>query len=562
MLLSVENLAKAYGDQQVLNNVSFTLDRGQKVGLVGANGVGKSTLLKIITNELAADGGVWQVATGTTVGYLPQVLAQADEQSIAQLIDHALGNLTEIEQQLRHLEGQMTSADPGLADLLADYSRLTEEFEQRGGYDVEYRVATVFAGLRIDQLGRERLMHTLSGGEKARVGLALILLSTPDLLLLDEPTNHLDFAALDWLATYLQTFLGAVLVVSHDRHFLDQTVNRIIEIDEHSREANIYGGNYDFYAAAKARERAQWVDSYWAQQEEIWELRKLIKAKARQNPFERAPRDNDKFAYTFKAEKLQGAISRNIRSAEERLRRIEEAPIAKPPKALEINPDFSPETLVSKTPLTVIDVSKQYGHQLVLQAINCAVEPDSRIVIVGPNGAGKSTLLKIMAGLEQPDQGQVSVAPSVVLGHLDQEQETLTTAGTLLDAYRAGRTGDWEEFKAELLQYGLFTWPDLLKPVKALSVGQKRKLQIARLIAQRANLLLLDEPTNHISLDVLEEFEQALLHFPGPVVAISHDRRFIEKFANELWELRAGQLRRYPGGWQRYQLVQEGLGTV
>ncbi len=289
------------------------------------------------------------------------------------------------------------------------------------------------------------------------------------------------------------------------------------------------------------------MESYWAQQEEIWELRKLIKSKAQQNPFARAPRDNDKFAYTFKAEKLQSSISRNIRTAEEKLRRIEEDPIPKPPQPLVINPDFDPQTLASKTPLSVANVGKSYGPQTVLNDVSCTVEPHSRIVILGPNGAGKSTLLKIMAGSDQPDAGGVSWSPTVVIGYLDQEQETLDPAQTVFEAYRAERTGDWEVLKAEILGYGLFTYPDLRKRVGTLSVGQKRKLQIARLMAQRANLLLLDEPTNHISLDVLEEFEAALLRFPGPIIAISHDRRFIERFANEVWAMNEGRLQRKLG---------------
>jgi macrolide transport system ATP-binding/permease protein len=458
-----------------------------------------------------------------------------------------------MEARLRTLEEAMAHPDGDLDALLAEYGALNEAFEARGGYDLDHRIDEVFAGLGIAGLGRERIVSTLSGGEKSRVGLAALLLRSPDLLLLDEPTNHLDFAALAWLEEYLQRFQGALLVVSHDRHFLNQTVQSIIEIDEHSKEAKLYSGNYDFYAAVKAQERAKWVEGYWAQQEEIWELRKLLKTKARQNPFERAPRDNDKFAYTFKAEKLQASISRTMRNAEERLRRLEEEPIPKPPSELEINPSFDPQALVSKTPLVVAGVSKCYGDQPILNDVSCSVEPDSRIVIVGPNGAGKSTLLKIMAGLIQPDEGQCFTAASVVVGHLDQEQETLEESGTLIDAYCQGRTGDWEDLKAELLEYGLFTWPDLRKPVASLSVGQKRKLQLARLIAQRANLLLLDEPTNHISLDVWEEFERALLRFPGPIVAISHDRRFIERFASEIWEMEAGRLRRFSGGWPQYQ---------
>ncbi|CAN5727351.1 ABC-F family ATP-binding cassette domain-containing protein [soil metagenome] len=556
MLLSINNISKAYGDNQVLNNVSFTLDAGQKVGLVGANGVGKSTLLKIIVGELEPDDGAVGLNPTIELGYLPQVLAAADNQSIAQLIDAAQGHLAEIEVRLRVLEQAMAEPNDDLEALLAEYSARSEEFERRGGYDLAHRIDLVFAGLRIDHLPRTRIVASLSGGEKSRVGLAALLLRAPDLLLLDEPTNHLDFAALEWLEGYLASFRGGLLIVSHDRQFLNQTVKTIVEIDEHSKEAQQYTGNYDFYAQVKAHERAKWVEEYWAQQEEIWDLRKLIKTKARQNPFARPPRDNDKFAYTFKAEKLQGSISRNIRTAEEKLQRIEEDPIPKPPQPLTINPDFNPQALVSKTPLAVSEVSKAYAGQPILSEISCTVEFTSRIVIIGPNGAGKSTLLRIMANVEPPDAGYVSVAPSVVTGYLDQEQETLELNQTVFAAYRAGRIGDWEELKAEILGYGLFSYPDLLKKADKLSVGQKRKLQIARLMAQKANLLLLDEPTNHISLDVLEEFEKALLNFPGTVVAISHDRRFIEKFATEIWAINEGRLTRYLGGWEQYRAAQ------
>ena len=543
-LLTVQNLSKAYGDQQVLNQVSLTLAAGQKVGLVGANGVGKSTLLKIIVGEVAPDGGAWWVAPGADIGYLPQALAAAGDQRIAEFIDAALGSLRQIEQRLRTLEEAMAQPSDDLPALLAEYGALNDEFDRRGGYDLEHRTAEVFAGLAIEHLGLARRVASLSGGEKARVGLAPLLLRAADLLLLDEPTNHLDVATLAWLEGYLQRFTGGLLAVSHDRHFLSQTVSTIVELDEQTKEATVYSGSYDFYAQMKAQARARWEADYAAQQEEIWELRRAIKSDARQVAHNRPPRDGDKFLIGFKKGRIADAISRNVRSAEEKLRRLEENPIPKPPKPLAINPEFDPQALTSKTPLVVEGVSKRFGERIVLDGVSCAVMPDSRIVIMGANGAGKTTLLRIMAGVEQPDRGAVSVAGSVVVGYLDQEQETLEEEGTLFDAYREGRTGDWEEIKAELLQYGLFTWPDLLKPVKTLSVGQKRKLQLARLMARRANLLLLDEPTNHISLDVLEEFEAALLRFPGPIVAISHDRRFIERFAREVWVMADGRLQR------------------
>ena len=556
MLLNIEQISKAFGDNQVLNQVSFHVAAGQKLGLVGANGVGKSTLLKIIVGELEPDGGMVRVAPGHHLGYLPQVLQAADSQIVDELIDQALAELRALEQQLRTLEMGMAHANGNLDTLLAEYGEVSEEFERRGAYDLAHRLDGVLAGLQVDHLPRDRKVGTLSGGEKSRVGLAALLLAAPDLLLLDEPTNHLDFAALGWLESYLRDFRGGLLVVSHDRHFLNQAVEAIVEIAEHSKQAKLYSGNYDFYAQSKVQEKVKWEEEYWRQQEEIWELRKLIKTKARQVGHNLTPRDNDKFLHYFKGQQVDDTVARNVRAAEEKLRRLEETPIPKPPRLLEINPTFDPAALVSRTPLTAWGLHKSYGEQVVLHEVSLTIEADSRVVMIGPNGAGKSTLLRILAGNERPDQGNVAVAASVVLGYLDQEQQGLDNDQTLFDVFRNGRIGEYEEFKAELLGYGLFIYPDLEKRVATLSVGQKRKLQLASLLAQRANLLLLDEPTNHISLDVLEEFEQALSNFAGPVIAVSHDRRFIERFAREIWEVRGGQLLRYLGGWEEYTTKQ------
>ena len=304
----------------------------------------------------------------------------------------------------------------------------------------------------------------------------------------------------------------------------------------------------------------RWVEDYAAQQEEIRDLRRFIHTSARQVAHNRPPSDGDKFIYNFKGARVDTAVARNVHAAEEKLRRIEADPIPKPPQPLKINPDFDPAELVNKTPLAVSQIHVAFGPQVVLDDVTVAIGARDRIVIVGPNGAGKSTLLKVMGRRLAPaasvmtseSSGEVTIAASTVIGYLDQEQETLSDAGTLYEAYVGNRTGDWEEIKVELLRYGLFTWPDLLKPVASLSVGQKRKLQLAQLIAAHANLLLLDEPTNHISLDVLEEFEEALIAFPGAIVAVSHDRRFIKRVAQQVWELRAGRLVRYLGGWPEY----------
>ena len=553
MLLTVSNVSKAFGDNQVLSNVSLTMGRGDKRGLVGANGVGKSTLVKIVAGELEPDSGFVQIGAGVEIGYLPQVLDVSAELTVDGLMAATQTRVRTVERRLRELEQTMTGGGDGLDAALSEYGLLAEEFERLGGYAREHRVAAVLSGLGIGDIEQDRRVLTLSGGEKARAGLAALLLRAPDLLLLDEPTNHLDFAALTWLEGFLSAYTGGLLVISHDREFLNATVHAIVEIEEHSREAHPYAGNYDFFAAAKAQARARWIEDYGTQQEEIRALRRFIRGSARQVAHNRPPSDSEKFAYDAKGGRVEAAVSRNVRAAEERLRRIEADPVPKPPQPLNVNPDFDPADLVSKMPLTLSQVGKAFGGRPVLDDITVALGPRDRIVIVGSNGAGKSTLLKIMGRRLAPDRGEVILAASVAIGYLDQEQETLPTTGTLYEAYADQRIGDWEQIKVELLRYGLFIYPDLLKPVANLSVGQKRKLQIAQLIAARANLLLLDEPTNHISFDVLEQFEEALVEFPGPIVAISHDRRFIERVAQEVWELRDGHLIRYLGGWEEYR---------
>jgi macrolide transport system ATP-binding/permease protein len=501
-----------------------------------------------------------ELAAGVRLGYLPQVLAASADLTVEQVLAQAQEHLLAVEKRLRAVEAALARPGADLPTLLAEYDPLAEEFERLAGYDRAHREDAVLAGLGIGAITQDRLLTTLSGGERTRLGLAALLLGAPDLLLLDEPTNHLDFAALAWLEEFLNGFRGALLVISHDRTFLNRTVDAIVEIDEHTRAARHYAGSYDFFAAVKTQERARWEEEYAAQQEEVHELRRYLHSRARQVAHNRRPADGDKLLYNFKGARVDATVARNVRNAEERLRRIEADPVPKPPRPLAINPDFDPAALTSRFPLAVTEVSKRFGARTVLQDVTCSIAPTDRIAVVGPNGAGKSTLLKIMARLLPPDSGFVTVAASTVIGYLDQEQETLPAAGTLYEAYATGRVGDWETLKAELMGYHLFAFADLLKPVASLSVGQKRKLQLALLMAARANVLLLDEPTNHISLDVLEEFEAALLAFRGAIVAVAHDRRFIERFADQVWEMKEGRLVRYLGGWEEYAARGEGFG--
>ena len=541
-MLFVRNLSKSYGAVVVLEDVTFVLNSGEHAGVVGANGVGKTTLLRILMGQETPDSGSFSFAPSTEVGYLPQTTPDFYGSTLQDLILESLGDLRKLEERMRELEAAMSGAsERQLAQLMDEYERVTTRFQDRGGYEIDYKIDTILDGLRISYLARDREMQTLSGGEKARVGLAALLLRSPDLLLLDEPTNHLDVASLEWLEAYLARYRGAVLLVSHDRQFLNRAANAIFEIDEHSHHLKRYEGNYDAYVSAKAAERAKWEEDYERQQEEIKELRKRIRETARNVAHNRPPRDSDKLAYNFFAGRVQNTISRNVRAAEEQLRRIEEHPIPKPPKLLQVTSFFQGEPLQSDIPIQAQHLTKCWGERCVLRDISFAIGSDARILLSGPNGAGKTTLLKLLVGSEQPDEGTIAVVEGARVGYLPQDSE-LDPTKTVIETYRYGQVGYESEFVARLIGYGLFRLEDMAKKVGQLSIGQRRKLEIARLMADSPNVLLLDEPTNYISLDVLEAFEAALKHFPGPIIAVSHDRWFVQRFGGQLWRLVDGQI--------------------
>ena len=543
MLLSVTNISKSYGSVTVLREVTLSVAVGERVGLVGANGAGKTTLLRILLGHEQPDSGSVRLGPSVELGYLPQTTPTFEGHTLDDLIRESAGGLRRLERRMRELESAMASPGGASPEALDEYGHVATRFADQGGYELDHRVEQVLAGLRLDYLPRDRDLATLSGGEKARVGLAALLMRSADLLLLDEPTSHLDAPTLGWLEAYVRECgrgRGA-LVVSHDRQFLNATVSRIVEIQEWTHTAQSYEGDYDQYAAAKAAERAKWDDDFARQQEEIKELRRRIRESARQVAHNRQPRASDKMAYKFFGGRVDATISRNVRAAEERIARLEADPIPKPPKLMRFSPrlDAAPEASVV---FTAEGISKRLGGREILRGVSCSLRAGARVAVVGPNGSGKTTLLRLLLGEDAPDSGTIRRSPGARFGYLAQESAPIDPERTVFEAYREGLTGPESTLVAALLGNGLFRLEDVTKRVGQLSAGQRRKLDIARLVALRPSALLLDEPTNYISLDVLEALEAAALAFPGPVLVVTHDRWFLRRFGGEVWSLDNGAL--------------------
>lgn len=545
-VLRVENLHKNYGLRTVLDDVSLIVNAGERIGIVGANGVGKSTLLKIIAGEIAPDGGEVSLNPSLTAGYLQQTVRTEDNRTLRDLVDETLAEARALEMRLRELETQMASAaGEALAAIMSAYGDASDRFERIGGYDLDQRAEAILDGLGIGAIGWERPLISLSGGERARAALALLLLSAPDLLLMDEPTNHLDQKTLAWLESWLAAYRGTLMVVSHDRAFLNRVVTVIVEIDEHTHRTKRYNGSYDVYAAAKVTERRKWEADWQRQQDEIRQLKYEIKEGARRNNNYRAHTDNDKFVIHIKQQTHDATVSKRIRLAEEKLRRLEANLIPQPPEPLRFRGNLDPAGWKSRLPIVVERVSKRYNNRVILDEVSLSVAADSRIILIGENGAGKTTLLRLILGIETPDSGTIDVHAGARLGWLAQDRGTLSPHLTLFEAYRDGLPESDQQLKATLIKSGLFRYEDFGVRVGDLSAGQERKLQIARLIAARANVLVLDEPTNDVSFDVLESLEDALIAFPGAVIASAHDRRFVEKLAAQgavVLEVRDGRL--------------------
>jgi ATP-binding cassette, subfamily F, member 3 len=535
-MLRILNLKKAFGGHEVLNDVSFQIADRDKVALVGANGAGKSSLLKIVAGVLQADDGsvLLQGEASNEIAYLPQ---DAGVRSGRSLWDEMLSSFPELQAaqvELTKLETDIGDAaaagdDDLLQELIDRQGVLLERFDQLGGYAIEAEVAKVLAGLGFASADRDKLTEAFSGGWQMRIALAKMLVRKPGLLLLDEPTNHLDLAACEWLEGYLSDYPGLILVVSHDRYFLDRVTSRTIELDD--GVATDYRGNYSHYLEESARRRAQHKAAYDRQQKYI----------ARQ----------EKFINATKANAARAALATSRQRALEKLERL---PTPKA-DAARITVKLATGKRAPDRLLTADGVTKSFGSNTVLNSLSVAVDRGDRIALVGANGVGKSTLLKLLSGMDSADRGKITVGEDVTVGYFAQDQsQTLDESRTVVDEVLAHAPTGWGvESVRGLLARFLFTQDDVFKLIGSLSGGEKSRLSLAKLLLRPRQLLLLDEPTNHLDVPSKDELEKALNEYAGAVIFSSHDRFLLDRVATKVAELADGKLKIYHGGWTAYR---------
>ncbi|GAU69175.1 probable ABC transporter ATP-binding protein [Streptomyces sp. NBRC 110611] len=552
--LAFHDVTKRYADHVVLDGVSFAVKPGEKVGVVGDNGSGKSTLLKLMSGRLAADNGEVTVRAPGGTGYLAQALELPPQATVQDAVDLALADLRDLEVRMRRAEADLGRRDveAGLDGALAVYADLVERYEARGGYAAEARVDSALHGLGLPTLARGRRLGTLSGGERSRLALAATLASQPELLLLDEPTNDLDDQAVSWLEEHLRAHRGTVVAVTHDRVFLERLTATVLEVG--SGTVSRYGDGYDGYLAAKEAERRRRLREYEEWRAELARNRRLVESQvARLNGI---PRKLPFAVFGHGAFRSRGrghgAMGR-IRNAKARLERLTDDPVAPPAAPLVFTARIATAAGQEKTPGEVPTPSCQVaaevlglhvGGRLRLPALHLGAA--QRLLVTGPNGAGKSTLLRVLAGELRPDSGSVRVPGRV--GHLRQEGTPWAPDLTVLQAFAQGRAGTEDEHAQSLLSLGLFGPAELRLRVGELSYGQRRRIELARLVVEPVDLLLLDEPTNHLSPALVEELERALADYRGAVVVVTHDRRMRSRFTGSHLALRDGRVAHFREG--------------
>ncbi|MEU7278262.1 ribosomal protection-like ABC-F family protein [Streptomyces sp. NPDC045431] len=531
--LSVKDVTKTYGTRTVLDQVSFTVRPGEKAAVIGENGSGKSTLLRLLAAAEAPDAGEITVSFPGGVAHLAQTIDLDPDRTVQDVVDLAFADLRDMEHRLRTAEERLGEASDAE---LAAYGELLTAYQERGGYEADARVDAALHGLGLAGITRDRVLGSLSGGEQSRLALACALAAGPELLLLDEPTNHLDAAAVRWLEEHLRAHRGTVVAVTHDRGFLDRVATTILEVDRDARTVRRYGDGWAGHRAAKAaarrraaQEYAQWLDEV-ARTEELLEAAGKRLATTGKDPRQ---------GFGKHRRSHEAKLGGQVRAVREHLAHLRRNPVPAPPEPLRFTAALAVTEPTADGPLAELD-GVTVGERLRLED-RLAIAPGQRLLVTGENGAGKTTLLRVLAGDLEPDAG--AVRRPARIGYLAQELPARSTRLPLLAAFAAGRPGLPEDSADQLLALGLFREEDLHVPVTALSAGQQRRLQIARLVTRPADLLVLDEPTNHIALDLIEDLEAALAAYPGAVVAVSHDRAFRGRFPGERLELHGGRRR-------------------
>ena len=530
IVLSAQNVAKAFGVNVVLKDVSLTLQQGDRMGLVGVNGCGKSTLMRILAGLETADSGDISMVRGTRIGYLAQQNMVTSGLSVWDELQKVYEPVFEMEQRLRELEEEMSRAheEPArFARLSSDYDKLLRRFEESDGYSWKSMVSGVLNGLGFKPSQYDQTVDSLSGGEQTRLCLARLLLQKPDLLLLDEPTNHLDMETLTWLENYLTAYKGSVLVISHDRYFLDHVCTCMVEILMGSSEQ--YSGNYTRYIAQRQERFETRMRAYELQQKEIERQQAII---ARYRMYNR---------------------EKSIRAAESREKALERMEkLDKPIDERAIRFRFEARRRTGEDVLMLKDVSKSFGEKHLFAHLDLHVRMGDRIALIGPNGVGKSTLIKLITGDEACDTGTIRYGSNVDIGYYDQHQSALHPEKTVLDEV-------WDRFPRMeqsdvrgALGMFLFTGDDVFQPIKTLSGGEKGRVALTALMLRKDNLLLLDEPTNHLDMDSREVLEDALSDFGGTIITVSHDRYFINRIANRILEMRPEGVVEYMGNYDDY----------
>ncbi|MEK5023628.1 ribosomal protection-like ABC-F family protein [Paenibacillus sp. FSL M7-1046] len=539
MIISCQNVQKYHGAQLVLSDITFDIRQGEKIGLIGRNGCGKTTLFRLLSSEERPDQGQISIRRNSIIGLLSQIQEADGDETVYAVLQRSFAKPLEWQQRLRELEQEMSGLNAGTDEqdwnrLLKEYGSLQEKFEAAGGYEIEASIQRVAAGLGIGTGQYDRRFASLSGGEKTKVGLAELLLRRPDILLLDEPTNHLDMEAIEWLEQFLQTYDGTVLAISHDRYFLDAVVKKVIEIED--GEAITYNTNYSGYQVEKETRLLQQFADYQEQQKKIKQMQESIKRLIEWGNRSNPPNPS----FHRRAASMQKALDRMVKVKRPILER----------KSMDLQLQQDDRT---GNQVVILDrITKGYGNRRLFSEASDILRYGETTALIGGNGAGKSTLLRMILGQESPDSGSCTLGSRAVVGYLAQEAVPEGGGQSVLRYFREEAGLEEGEARGQLARF-LFYGSDVFKDITNLSGGEWTRLRFAILMHRRPNLLILDEPTNHLDIDSREALEEALEEFPGTVLAVSHDRYFINRCFGKLWAIDQGRFTSFSGNYEYYK---------